>query len=113
MEEYINITLDNIDQEHICCAISDKKHFEGVFNKKEWLKKRITEGHVFRKLNVQGKVFVEYAPLEKAWVPIEGNGFLYIYCLWVSGNLKVKVMVSNYWNMLLMMLKRKENKVFV
>ena len=81
MEEYINITLDNIDQEHICCAISDKKHSEGVFNKKEWLKKRITEGHVFRKLNVQGKVFVEYAPLEKAWVPIEGNGFLYIYCL--------------------------------
>ena len=39
MEEYINITLDNIDQEHICCAISDKKHFEGVFTKKEWLKK--------------------------------------------------------------------------
>ena len=88
MEEYINITLDNIDQEHICCAISDKKHFEGVFNKKEWLKKRITEGHVFRKLNVQGKVFVEYAPLEKAWVPIEGTGFLYIYCLWVSGKFK-------------------------
>ena len=76
MEEYINITLDNIDQEHICCAISDKKHFEGVFNKKEWLKKRITEGHVFRKLNVQGKVFVEYAPLEKAWVPIEGKQLL-------------------------------------
>ena len=88
MEEYINITLDNIDQEHICCAISDKKYFEGVFNKKEWLKKRITEGHVFRKLNVQGKVFVEYAPLEKAWVPIEGSGFLYIYCLWVSGKFK-------------------------
>lgn len=65
-----------------------KKHFEGVFNKKEWLKKRITEGHVFRKLNVQGKVFVEYAPLEKAWVPIEGSGFLYIYCLWVSGKFK-------------------------
>ena len=60
----------------------------GVFNKKEWLKKRITEGHVFRKLNVQGKVFVEYAPLEKAWVPIEGTGFLYIYCLWVSGKFK-------------------------
>ena len=67
---------------------NDLKHSEGVFNKKEWLKKRITEGHVFRKLNVQGKVFVEYAPLEKAWVPIEGNGFLYIYCLWVSGKFK-------------------------
>lgn len=113
MEEYINITLDNIDQEHICCAISDKKHFEGVFNKKEWLKKRITEGHVFRKLNVQRKVFVEYAPLEK-------HGFLskvmvfYIFIVYgFRENLKVMVMVSNYWNMLLMMLKRKESKVFV
>ena len=107
MEEYINITLDNIDQEHICCAISDKKHFEGVFNKKEWLKKRITEGHVFRKLNVQRKVFVEYAFLSKVMV-------FYIFIVYgFRGNLKVMVMVSNYWNMLLMMLKRKENKVFV
>ena len=51
MNNYINITLDNIDNEHLCCAISDKKHQEGVNLKKEWLKERMKEGHVFRKLN--------------------------------------------------------------
>ena len=86
--EYINLTLENIDNEHICCAISDKKHQDGVDYKKEWLKDRIKEGHVFRKLNAQGKVFIEYAPLEKAWVPISGNNYIYIYCLWVAGSYK-------------------------
>lgn len=88
MNQYIHLTLENMDQQHLCCAISDKKHQEGVTLKKEWLKERIKEGHVFRKLDVKGKVFVEYAPLESAWVPIEGNHFMYIYCLWVSGSYK-------------------------
>ena len=30
MNEYINLTLENIDEEHICCAIGDKKHQAGV-----------------------------------------------------------------------------------
>ena len=88
MNEYINITLENIEKEHLCCAISDKKHQDGVNAKKEWLKERIKEGHVFRKLNVQGKVFIEYSPLEKAFVPVEGDHYLYIYCLWVAGSFK-------------------------
>lgn len=90
MNEYTNLTLENIEKEHICCAIGDPKHQSGVENKKEWLKKRIKEGHVFRKLNAKGKVFVEYAPLEYAWTPITGNNYMYIYCLWVSGSFKKK-----------------------
>lgn len=90
MNKYINLTLDNIDNEHICCAISDKKHQNGVNMKKQWLKDRIKEGHVFRKLDAKGKVFVEYAPLETAWVPVGGHNFMYIYCLWVSGSFKGK-----------------------
>ncbi len=89
-EEYINLTLDNLEEEHLCCAIADKKHQAGVVSKKEWLKERISEGHVFRKLNAKGKIFVEYAPLEEAWVPIEGEDYVYIYCLWVSGSYKGK-----------------------
>lgn len=88
MAEYINVTPENIETEHLCCAISDKKHAEGVIQKKEWLKKRLEEGHVFRKLNAQGKIFIEYAPLEKAWVPVLGDDFMYIYCLWVAGSFK-------------------------
>lgn len=88
MNEYINLTLENLEKEHLCCAISDKKHQNGVNLKKEWLKKRIPEGHVFRKLDAKGKVFIEYAPLEKAWCPVSGNDFMYIYCLWVAGSFK-------------------------
>ena len=34
MNEYINLNLDNIDAEHICCAIGDPKHQIGVENNK-------------------------------------------------------------------------------
>lgn len=48
------------------------------------------EGHVFRKLNEKATVFIEYAPLETAWVPIIGDNYYYLYCLWVSGSCKGK-----------------------
>ena len=89
-EQFINLTIDNIDKEHLCCAISDKKHQVGVATKKNWLRERIAEGHIFRKLDEKGKVFIEYAPLETAWVPVHGDNYLYIYCLWVSGSFKGK-----------------------
>ena len=34
----------------------------------------------------RGKCFIEYIPAENAWVPIEAAGWLYINCLWVSGD---------------------------
>ncbi|MCI9434553.1 MAG: GNAT family N-acetyltransferase [Bacilli bacterium] len=90
MHEYINITLDNIDNEHLCCAIGDPKHQLGVDNKKEWIKSKLKDGHIFRKLNARGKIFIEYEPLETAWVPISGKNYEYIYCLWVAGSFKGK-----------------------
>lgn len=89
-ETYINLTAGNLDSEHLCCAISDKKHQCGVGVKKQWLRDRLAEGHVFRKLDAKGKVFIEYAPLETAWAPVQGENYLYIYCLWVSGSFKGK-----------------------
>ena len=70
MNEYINLTLENIDDEHICCAIGDKKHQSGVDRKKEWIKSKFKDGHVFRKLNARGKIFIEYEPLETAWAQL-------------------------------------------
>ncbi len=90
MSEYINITLENIEKEHLCCAIGDPKHQNGVANKKEWMKSKLKEGHVFRKLNARGKTFIEYEPIETAWVPISGKNYEYIYCLWVAGSFKGK-----------------------
>jgi len=90
MNEFINLDLDNIDSEHICCAIGDPKHQDGVDKKKEWIKNKLKDGHVFRKLNARGKIFIEYEPVETSWVPISGNNYLYIYCLWVAGSFKGK-----------------------
>lgn len=89
-DEFINLTLDNIDEEHLCCIIRSKKLHPGIEGKRQWLKERFVEGHVFRKLNAKGTVFIEYAPLEKAWVPIIGENYMYIYCLWVLGDYKGK-----------------------
>ena len=90
MNEYINLNLENIDEEHICCAIGDPKHQLGVNDKKEWIKNKLKDGHVFRKLNARGKTFIEYEPIETAWVPIIGKNYEYIYCLWVAGSFKGK-----------------------
>ena len=83
--EFINVTPENIDDEHICCIIRTKKPHKGIEAKKAWLAERLREGHTFRKLNIKGCVFIEYAPVDTAWVPIEGDNFYYIYCLWVLG----------------------------
>ena len=84
--ELIKLTHDNIDQEHICCAISNNK--VQVMSKKAWLKERLDEGLVFLKGNVRGKCFIEYIPAEYAWAPIEAEGYMVIDCLWVSGQFK-------------------------
>ena len=81
---YLRITEENIDQEHICCAMSGKQSLA----KKEWLKQRFNEGLVFYRSEERGKCFIEYIPAENAWVPIEADGWIYIDCLWVSGALK-------------------------
>jgi len=86
--EFINITQENIKNEHLCCAVAGMKHAQGVETKKTWLAERIEEGHTFRKLDTRGKVFIEYTPLEKAWVPIDGDNYIFIYCLWVAGGFK-------------------------
>ena len=87
---FINVTSENINTEHLCCIIRSKKAHAGVDAKRAWVTDRLKEGHVFRKLDVKGVVFIEYAPLESAWVPIIGNHYYYIYCLWVTGEHKGK-----------------------
>lgn len=81
---YVRITKDNIDREHICCAMSGKQSLA----KKEWLKQRLDEGLVFYRSEERGKCFIEYIPAENAWVPIDAEGYLYINCLWVAGAMK-------------------------
>lgn len=85
--EYMRVTKENLDKEHICCAISSNKDVQ-VASKKAWLAERFDEGLVFLKSVERGKCFIEYIPAEYAWNPIEADGYMYIDCLWVSGAFK-------------------------
>ena len=85
--EYIRVTKENIEKEHICCAISSNKDIQ-VISKKNWLKERFDDGLVFLKSIERGKCFIEYIPAENAWNPINADGYMYIDCLWVSGSFK-------------------------
>ena len=88
--DYVNLTTENLGNQHLCCIIRSKKPHPGVEAKRQWLADRLKEGHVFRKINAKATVFIEYAPLETAWVPITGDNYFYVYCLWVLGSYKGK-----------------------
>lgn len=88
--DFVNLTTENLVNEHLCCIIRSKKFHPGIEAKRQWLSDRLNEGHVFRKLNEKATVFIEYAPLETAWVPIIGDNYFYLYCLWVDSSHKGK-----------------------
>lgn len=88
--DFVNLTKENIQQEHLCCIIRTKQPHNGINAKRQWLSERLDEGHIFRKLNEKATVFIEYAPLETAWVPVNGGNYFYLYCLWVLGDYKGK-----------------------
>lgn len=88
MQNLIQLSKENISKEHICCAFSDKKIGESYQAKKDWLTKEFDNGYIFRRLDARAKVFIEYGPAEKAWVPITAPHYLNINCFWVSGKYK-------------------------
>lgn len=44
MSEFIKITEDNIEKEHLCCIIREKKPHPGVEKKRAWLLNRLKDG---------------------------------------------------------------------
>ena len=59
--EYIRVTKENLEKEHICCAISNNKDVQ-VSSKKAWLADRFEEGLVFLKSVERGKVLYRIYP---------------------------------------------------
>lgn len=86
--EFLKLSDKNIHDQHICCAISDKKCVDGYEKKKDWLKTEFSNGYTFQKADVRGKVFIEYVPIQKSWLPLSGENFMVINCFWVSGQFK-------------------------
>ena len=48
--DFVTLTQENLDSEQLCCIVRTKKPHPGVERKRAWLRERIREGHVFRKL---------------------------------------------------------------
>lgn len=86
--EYITLTEENMEEEHICCAFSDKKCAEGYQAKKDWLKQEMKKGYTFYKLDARAKVFIEFCPSEIAYLPVDAPNTMVINCFWVSGRYK-------------------------
>ncbi|WAW10277.1 hypothetical protein NB640_01005 [Oxalobacter vibrioformis] len=95
--DFINLTTDNLFTEHLCCIIRSRESYPGIEAKRQWLADRLKEGHVFRKLDEKATVFIEYAPLETAWVPVTGDNGFYVYCLWVLGSHKGKGQIRHLY----------------
>jgi hypothetical protein len=110
--DFINLNMDNIDSEDICCAISKKGDVCSA-SKKAWLKERFEDGMVFKKLNARGKVFIEYIPAENAWSPINADGYMIIDCFWVSGGFKGKGYATGLLNQCIMDSKKQGKKGLV
>lgn len=85
---YLTLNPDNMEQEHICCAIADKKCAQSYAMKKAWLTKEFQNGWRFKRLDERAKVFIEYGPAEKAWMPISAPNYLALGCFWVAGKYK-------------------------
>lgn len=62
--EYIRVTNDNLENEHICCAISNNKDVQ-VASKKAWLKDRLDaeQGSAFSRLRKS----VRFFPTRSIW----------------------------------------------
>ncbi len=85
---YLTLDPKSVMNEHICCAISDKKCSEGYGLKKRWLIDQYHRGFRFQRLNERAKVFIEYGPAEESWIPVSAPDYLMLGCFWVSGKYK-------------------------
>ncbi len=64
--EFVTLTEENIEREPLREGEASRRGGQA----------RLSEGHVFRKLNIKGCAFMGYAPLETAWTPVVGDRFL-------------------------------------
>ncbi len=85
---FIVLDHENIESEHICCAISDKKCTDSYEQKKQWLRGEFDNGYIFQRLDERAKVFLEYGPAEKSWLPVTAENYMMLGCFWVSGKYK-------------------------
>ncbi len=71
--EYIRVSAENLEKEHICCAISSNKDVQAS-SKKAWLSDRFEEGLVFLKSVERGKYVTNEQMNDKKFLKLAGKG---------------------------------------
>ncbi len=85
----INVTADNVDESGFFCYMS-KKSSEGYQRKLAWLKARFAEGMKLKMVTEGGRGFIEYLPGHHAWRPVTADQYMFIHCIWITGQSKGK-----------------------
>jgi hypothetical protein len=84
----IDVNRENIEEYSPTCFLNPKN--EGYTKKRDWLKKRFSEGLKIKVLfdETDKKVhgFIEYIWGENAWRAVEAKDYLFIHCIWINPN---------------------------
>jgi ribosomal protein S18 acetylase RimI-like enzyme len=78
----INVTPENVPETGVCCIKNRKA--PGFKAKVDWFQKKCNEGvRIKLAQDEAGKEvgFIEYAPAEAAWRPIDAPDYLFIHCI--------------------------------
>ena len=84
---FVEVSPNNIMQETLFC-IKDTNS-PGFKSKESWFKEQYKSGLKLKILkDTSGKqiAFIEYKPIEQAWRPVQGEGFMFIHCMFVYSN---------------------------
>lgn len=95
MSEFIKITEDNIEKEHLCCIIREKKPHPGVEKKRAWLLNRLKDGHVFLKLNEKARFLSNTNRSKRHGFRFRDGGICTFIVFGYSANIKAKVTELN------------------
>ena len=84
----VNVDENNISEHPPKCFLNPKN--DGYLVKREWLKKRFSEGLIIKNLYLQEENkcngFIEYAPGEYAWRAVDAKDYMFIHCIWITPN---------------------------
>jgi hypothetical protein len=84
----IDVDENSISQYPPTCFLNQKN--EGYLIKKEWLKKRFSEGLKIKLLYVENEKkcngFIEYVTGKNAWRAVDAKGYMFIHCIWMNPN---------------------------
>lgn len=93
--EYIKVTNENIEKEHICCAISNNNDIQ-VSSKKAWLSERFEDGLFFSKVQKEESVLLNISLLKMHGIQFQQMDICILIVYGLQVHLKAMVIHQIY-----------------